>query len=267
MREDVGDGDHTTLAAILPDMQSRARLLVKEDGVLAGVGLAAEIFKSVDAHLVLDESISDGQAVKKGDIAFHVHGSARSILTAERLVLNCLQRMSGIATKTHRYTQIVQDTGATIIDTRKTSPNFRLLEKWAVLLGGGSNHRLGLFDMIMLKDNHIDFAGGIEVALLRVKDYLDRHGLDLPVEIETRNLSEVEQALRVGGIAVIMLDNMSCDTMIEAVKMVNGQCKTEASGGITEVNLREVAETGVDYISIGELTHSVDAMDLSLKAY
>lgn len=267
LAEDVGDGDHSTLASIPNESLNRAHLLVKEDGVLAGVALAQEIFRFVDRELTIDVMISDGTRVKKGDVAFTVEGSSQSILTSERLVLNCMQRMSAIATKTAHFANLIEGTGARLLDTRKTTPNFRLPEKWAVLIGGGQNHRIGLFDMIMLKDNHIDMAGGIEQAIIRTKDYLRTRNMSLRIEVETRSLEEVKEVLRVGGVDIIMLDNMSPDVMKEAVALIAGRFETEASGGITETTIRGVAEAGVNYISVGALTHSVSSMDLSLKAF
>ena len=266
LAEDVGDGDHSTLASIAEKAQSTARLLVKDQGVLAGVALAQEIFKYVDKDVQMKVFLEDGSAVKHGDIAFTVTGSSRTILTLERLVLNCMQRMSAIATKTHYYKGLIAGTKAQLLDTRKTTPNFRLLEKWAVLIGGGKNHRIGLFDMIMLKDNHIDMAGGISAAINRTKDYLRAINKKLPVEVETRNLAEVSEVLQAGGVDIIMLDNMDLDTMRQAVKMINGRCQTEASGGVTESTIRSIAECGVDFISVGALTHAVKSLDLSLKA-
>jgi nicotinate-nucleotide pyrophosphorylase (carboxylating) len=266
LKEDVGDGDHSSLASIPSGKVSRARLLVKENGVLAGVELASEIFRVVDKTLTLEVFIQDGSPVKPGDIGFIVSGKAQSILTAERLVLNSMQRMSAIATQTRRYCALIEGTPALLLDTRKTTPNFRLPEKWAVLIGGGLNHRIGLFDMIMLKDNHIDMAGGIEQAIIRTKEYLRATNRNLKVEIEVRNLSELDDVIQMGGVDVIMLDNMTPEEMKEAVRRVGGRFKTEASGGITETTLRKVAESGVDYISVGALTHSVKSMDLSLKA-
>lgn len=265
--EDVGDGDHSTRASIPESATGKARLLVKDEGILAGVELALEIFKHHDSSLELEVFIQDGALIKRGDVAFIVSGFTRSILTAERLVLNCMQRMSGIATTTNRLVKRVAGTNAQLLDTRKTTPNFRLLEKWAVLLGGGHNHRIGLFDMIMLKDNHIEGAGGIEQAINRTKEYLRTSKKDLKIEIETRNLDEVREVLRVGGVDVIMLDNMSLKDMKAAVALINGLCKTEASGGITEETIRKVAMCGVDYISVGALTHSVQSLDLSLKMF
>ncbi len=267
LTEDVGDGDHSTLAVIPPDAKSRARLLIKEGGILAGVELAKTIFTQVDGSMVVNVILHDGALVNPGDIAFTVEGNARTILTCERLVLNCMQRMSAIATKTRRLTQLIEGTNAQILDTRKTTPNFRLFEKWAVLIGGGRNHRIGLYDMIMLKDNHVDFSGGITSAIQRTKDYLRALKKDLRIEIETRNLTEVNEVLRTGGVDVIMLDNMSTKDMKEAVQLINGRYKTEASGGITEDNIRSIALCGVDYISVGALTHHVKSMDLSLKAF
>ena len=267
LSEDVGDGDHSTLASIPADAQKTARLLVKDNGILAGVDLAKEIFRLVDGDLQLQILINDGMKIQSGDIAFSITGSARTILTLERLVLNCMQRMSAIATKTHHYKSLIAGTKAQLLDTRKTTPNFRLLEKWAVLIGGGTNHRIGLFDMIMLKDNHIDMAGGISAAINRTKDYLRGINRKLPIEVETRSLDEVREALDTGGVDIIMLDNMDIQTMREAVAIIGDRCKTEASGGVTEDTIRSIAECGVDYISVGALTHAVKSLDLSLKAY
>ncbi|MEP6734265.1 MAG: carboxylating nicotinate-nucleotide diphosphorylase [Chryseolinea sp.] len=265
--EDFGDGDHSSLASIPASARTRARLLVKDDGILAGVALAVHIFSHLDKDLKVEVFQNDGTPTNKGDIAFSVFGMARSILGAERLVLNCMQRMSGIATKTANLVRLVKGTGATLLDTRKTTPNFRLIEKWAVLIGGGSNHRIGLYDMIMLKDNHMDMAGGIEAAINRTKEYLRAGNKSLKIEVETRNLDEVDEVLRTGGIDIIMLDNMSLEDMKSAVKLIDGKYKTEASGNITEETIRGVAECGVDFISVGALTHSVKSLDLSLKAY
>jgi nicotinate-nucleotide pyrophosphorylase (carboxylating) len=265
--EDVGDGDHSTLASIPASAKSKARLLAKQDGILAGVELAELIFKYFDPTLTITVGIQDGSPVKEGDVAFTVEGSSRSILTCERLVLNCMQRMSAIATLTHYLSGLIKDTKAKLLDTRKTTPNFRLLEKWAVLIGGGANHRIGLYDMIMLKDNHIDMAGGIEKAIIQTKEYLRATKKKLRIEIETRNLEEVKEVIRVGGVDIIMLDNMSVEDMKKAVALIDGKYNTEASGGITEETIRRVAETGVDFISAGALTHSVKSMDLSLKAF
>lgn len=267
LAEDVGDGDHSSLASIPENKETKARLLVKDDGILAGIVLAERIFRQYDNRLKLQVFFNDGAPVKAGDIAFSVQGPARSILTTERLVLNCMQRMSGIATKTRHLTELIAGTGTMLLDTRKTTPNFRLIEKWAVLIGGGANHRIGLYDMIMLKDNHVDMAGGIEQAINQTKDYLRAGKRKLRIEIETRSLAEVKEVLRVGGVDVVMLDNMSPDEMREAVRLIDGKYKTEASGNITEENIRKAAESGVDYISVGALTHSVKSLDLSLKAY
>nr|WP_262903433.1 carboxylating nicotinate-nucleotide diphosphorylase [Hymenobacter psoromatis] len=267
MAEDVGDGDHSALAAIPAEARNRARLLVKGEGVLAGVQLAGLIFQEVDPALTMSALLADGARVRRGDVAFTVEGPARSILTAERLMLNCMQRMSGIATYTAHLTKLLAGTKARLLDTRKTTPNFRLCEKWAVLIGGGVNHRYGLFDMIMLKDNHVDYAGGVGAAIAATHAYLRRTGRELPIEVETRNLAEVQQALAAGGVARIMLDNMDPAALREAVALVAGRVPLEASGGITEQTLAEVAATGVDYISVGALTHSAGILDLSLKAY
>ncbi len=266
LAEDVGEGDHSTLAAIPPGEQKSVRLMVKDSGILAGVDLAAEIFRRVDKGIRMEILLCDGDAIKPGDIAFRATGSARTILTLERLVLNCMQRMSAIATKTRHYANLISGTKAELLDTRKTTPNFRRLEKWAVLIGGGKNHRLGLFDMIMLKDNHIDMAGGISAAINRTKDYLHAINRNLPIEIETRDLSEVQQVLDSGGVDTIMLDNMDVKTLRAAVELIGGRYKTEASGGVTEKTIRAIAECGVDYISVGALTHEIKSLDLSLKA-
>ncbi|GGZ18944.1 nicotinate-nucleotide diphosphorylase (carboxylating) [Echinicola pacifica] len=266
-KEDVGEGDHSTLAAIPRGQTGRAQLLIKEDGIIAGLELAVKIFHSFDRDLEVELLMEDGQQVKAGDVGLTVAGSAASILTTERLVLNCMQRMSGIATKTHEFTQLISHTKAKLLDTRKTTPNFRMLEKWAVAIGGGVNHRFALYDMVMLKDNHIDFAGGIKAAVESTQHYLSEKLLQLKIEVETRNLQEVEEALAVGGVDIIMLDNMDYPTMKKAVKMIGSKAITEASGGITEATLKDVAECGVDFISVGALTHHVKSMDISLKAY
>jgi nicotinate-nucleotide pyrophosphorylase (carboxylating) len=267
LAEDMGDGDHSALAAIPADARNRAHLLVKGEGLLAGMALAPLIFNEVHPSLQMTALLADGTPVKYGDIAFTIEGPARSILTAERLVLNCMQRMSGIATYTAHLNTLLAGTGAKLLDTRKTTPNFRLCEKWAVLIGGGVNHRYGLFDMIILKDNHVDYAGGVAQAIAATHAYLAETGRQLPIEIETRSLAEVQQALDTGGITRIMLDNMPPDQLREAVALIGGRYPTEASGGITEQTIAEVARTGVDYISVGALTHSVKSLDLSLKAY
>ncbi|MBC6991870.1 carboxylating nicotinate-nucleotide diphosphorylase [Hymenobacter sp. BT491] len=267
LTEDVGDGDHSSLAAIPANARNRAKLLVKGEGILAGVQLARLIFREVDPALRMELLLTDGAPVKHGDVAFTVEGPARSILTAERLVLNCMQRMSGIATYTAYLTTLLAGTKAKLLDTRKTTPNFRLCEKWAVVIGGGVNHRYGLFDMIMLKDNHVDYAGGIRQAIEATHAYLKRTGRDLPIEVETRSLAEVQQVLETGGVYRIMLDNMRPAQMREAVRLIGGRYQTEASGGITEQTIAEVAATGVDFISVGALTHSATILDISLKAY
>ncbi len=266
LAEDIGPGDYSALASIPADKTGKAQLLIKDAGILAGIELAGEIFKAVDPRLEVEFLKKDGDEIKAGEVGLIVTGPSASILSAERLVLNCMQRMSGIATKTHRLTQLISHTKARLMDTRKTTPNFRLMEKWAVYIGGGINHRFALYDMVMLKDNHVDFAGGIRAAIERTQAYLAENKLDLKIEIETRDLDEVRQVLEVGGVDYIMLDNMDYATMREAVRMIDGKYPTEASGGITEETLAPVAECGVDYISMGALTYSVTALDMSLKA-
>jgi len=265
--EDVGDGDHSSLSSIPASAQGRARLIVKGEGVIAGVQLAQAIFAKKEISLQNNILIQDGDHVKFGDIALTVGGSIHSILKAERLVLNCMQRMSGIATMTAHLNNLISGTSARLLDTRKTTPNFRLPEKWAVHIGGGTNHRYGLFDMIILKDNHVDFAGGISNALKAAKKYISENNKDLKIEIETRNIEEVKEACEEGGFHRIMLDNMTPEAMKEAVSFISGRFETEASGGVNEKNIREIAETGVDFISVGALTHSVKSMDMSLKAF
>ena len=265
LAEDIGEGDHSTLASVPKDNIDKAQLLVKDDGIIAGLALAEKIFHHVDPALQVKFQVKDGAPVKKGDVAFVVSGPSRSILSSERLVLNCMQRMSAIATYTHKLCKLIEGTNAKLMDTRKTTPNFRIMEKWAVSIGGGLNHRFALYDMVMLKDNHIDMAGGIKKAIESTKNYLDARGKKLKIEVETRSLAEVEEVVSVGGIDVIMLDNMSIDEMRKAVQLIGGKYKTEASGGITESTLRAVADCGVDYISVGALTHSVKSLDLSLK--
>jgi len=267
LAEDIGSGDYSSLASISQNQIGRARLLIKGEGILAGLEMAKRIFEAVDPELEVKFLLTEGDSVHIGDIGLTVEGAAVSILSAERLVLNCMQRMSGIATLTHRLTQKILHTKARLMDTRKTTPNFRLMEKWAVHIGGGVNHRFALYDMVMLKDNHVDFAGGIRQAIERTKAYLEANHLSLKIEVETRNLREVEEVIQVGGIDSIMLDNMDYDTMRAAVKLIGDKFLTEASGGITEENLVQVADCGVDFISMGALTHSVKSMDISLKAY
>ena len=266
LREDIGDGDHSSLACIPGSATGKAKLLVKDQGILAGVDFARQVFAAVDPDLKVHVDLQDGSAVRHGDIAFYVTGSAQSILKAERLVLNGMQRMSAVATKTSRYVQLLEGTQTKILDTRKTTPGIRALEKWAVRIGGGVNHRFALYDMIMLKDNHIDFAGGITTAIEKTKTYLKRHHKDLKIIVEARDLGEVEEILNAGGIHRILLDNFSLEDTCEAVRRIGNQCQSESSGGITEKTLRNYAECGVTYVSSGALTHSVSNMDLSLKA-
>lgn len=265
LEEDIQDGDHSTLSTIPADLEQKAKLLIKEDCILAGVELAEIIFKTFDKNMQVEFLMKDGDTAKVGDIAFIVTGKARSILSTERLVLNCMQRMSGIATLTHDWDARLVGTKTKLLDTRKTTPNFRICEKWAVTIGGGTNHRYGLYDMIMLKDNHIDYNGSIANAVSMAKDYVEKHKLQLKIEVETRNLDEVQQAIE-AKVDRIMLDNMDIETMRKAVELVANRCETEASGGITREMLKEVATTGVTYISAGALTHSAKNIDISLKA-
>lgn len=266
LNEDVGDGDHTSLATIPAGKNGKAKLIVKDDGILAGVELAVEIFQIVDPNLKPEIFLNDGAEVKFGDIAFEVTGDAQSILKAERLVLNCMQRMSGIATKTRQIVDRLQGTGAQVLDTRKTTPGLRYLEKWAVRIGGGVNHRFGLYDMILIKDNHVDYSGGIREAIENAQEYIVKQNKKLAIEIEVRNLDELEKVLQAGGVNRILLDNFNFTNLREAVNIIDGRFITEASGGITIDNIRQYAECGVDYISVGALTHSVKSLDLSLKA-
>jgi nicotinate-nucleotide pyrophosphorylase (carboxylating) len=266
LKEDVGDGDHTSLSTIPADTTGKAKLLVKDTGILAGVELAAEIFHIVDDKLKLTVFLNDGAQIKPKDIAFEVEGNSRSILTAERLVLNCMQHMSGIATKTREIVDVLKGTNTKVLDTRKTTPGMRYLEKWAVRIGGGVNHRFGLYDMILIKDNHVDYAGGIRQAIESAHQYLIDKNKKLAIEIEVRNLDELEQVLQTGGIDRILLDNFNFSDLRDAVDIIEGRFITEASGGITIDNIREYADCGVDYISVGALTHSVKSLDLSLKA-
>ncbi|WP_299536267.1 carboxylating nicotinate-nucleotide diphosphorylase [Ulvibacterium sp.] len=266
IREDVGDGDHSSLACIPDSATGKAKLLIKDTGVLAGVDFAKQVFTFVDAEMEVEVLLEDGSSVKYGDIAFYVSGSSRSILKAERLVLNAMQRMSAIATKTQSYVHLLKGTKAKILDTRKTTPGIRALEKWAVKIGGGENHRFALYDMIMLKDNHIDFAGGIPEAIQKTQNYLRETDRDLKIIVEARNLREVNQILESGGVYRILLDNFNYEDTRKAVSIIGDTCLTESSGGINESTLRKYAECGVDYISSGALTHSVHNMDLSLKA-
>ncbi len=267
LKEDIGDGDHTSLATLPQNAIKRAKLLVKENGIIAGVELAEKIFHRYNPQLKIEKLINDGQAVKKGDIVFIVEGKAIDILSCERLVLNCMQRMSGIATLTHEMNKKLTGLSTKLLDTRKTTPLFRTMEKWAVKIGGGVNHRFGLFDMIMIKDNHSDYAGNITDAIEKTKEYLLRTEKNLKIEAEARNLEEVKQILSTGGVFRILLDNFTPDQLKEAVNFINKKVETEASGGITIDNIREYANSGVDYISSGSLTHSCKSLDLSLKAH
>jgi nicotinate-nucleotide pyrophosphorylase (carboxylating) len=265
--EDVKDGDHSSLASIPIGTQGRAKLIFKDQGVAAGLELAKSILEYIDPQVQIDFKLSDGDLVNVGDIGFYVHGSVHSILMAERLLLNCMQRLSGIASKSKQIVDMVSHTKTTILDTRKTTPGLRFLEKWAVAVGGAANHRIGLYDMIMLKDNHNDYAGGITKAVTATHKYLSENKLTLKIEVETRNIDEVVETLAVGGVDRIMLDNFEPKEIVVALAIIKGQCETEASGGITIENVVEYAETGVDFISIGALTHSVRSMDISLKEY
>ena len=266
IREDVGPGDYSSLACIPDSASGKAQLLVKEDGIIAGVAFAKMIFDYVDADLQVDTFIEDGAKVKKGDVVFHVSGSSQSILKAERVVLNSMQRMSAIATKTNQYVQLLDGTSTKILDTRKTTPGFRAPEKWAVKIGGGENHRFALYDMIMLKDNHIDFAGGITLAIAKTKDFLKANNLDLKIIVEARDLEEIKEILKSDGVHRILIDNFNFEDTRKAVALIGNQCQTESSGNINETTIRQYAECGVNYISSGSLTHSVFNMDLSLKA-
>ena len=266
LQEDIGDGDHSTLACIPADAKGKARLLVKENGVIAGLEVAKRIFEIVDPTLDIVFYKKDGDKIEIGDIVFQVSGSSQSILTSERLVLNCMQRMSGIATQTANVLRVIEGCKTKLLDTRKTTPGMRFLEKWAVKIGGGENHRFGLYDMIMLKDNHIDYAGGIKNAIEKTKEYLSKTNRTLKIEIEVRSLDELHEVLEVGGVDRIMLDNFTPEKLKEALAIIPNVYETEASGGITIDNIRPYAETGVQFISMGALTHSVNGLDLSLKA-
>lgn len=267
LAEDLGDGDHTSLSTIPAGSNGKAQLIIKEAGILAGVELALQIFNHVDPNLIVEEKLHDGEHVNYGDIVLTVSGSAHSILLAERLVLNCMQRMSGIATKTNAILSLLSDYKTQLLDTRKTTPGLRFLEKWAVRIGGGVNHRIGLYDMILIKDNHVDYAGGIANAINAANNYLKANQKKLQIEIEVRNLSELSTVLSTGNVDRIMLDNFEIPDLKEAVKQIDGRFITEASGGITETNIKDYAACGVDYISMGALTHSVKSLDMSLKAY
>ena len=264
--EDIGDGDHTTLCCIPEDAMGKSQLLIKEDGILAGVEVAKKVFAEFDNELQVEVLIADGTPVKVGDIAMVVTGRIRSLLQTERLMLNIMQRMSGIATMTHKYVELLKGTHTRVLDTRKTTPGLSMLEKQAVKIGGGTNHRIGLFDMILLKDNHIDFAGGIENAIDRCHKYLKDKALDLKIEIEVRDFNELQQVLDKGGVHRIMLDNFSVEDTKKAVDMIGGKYETESSGGITFDTIRKYAEQGVDFVSVGALTHSVKGLDMSFKA-
>ena len=266
LREDIGDGDHSTLSCVPENGTGTARLLIKDDGILAGVELAQKIFKTFDPNLEIEVFIKDGEAVKFGDIAFIVKGSSRSILSTERLVLNFMQRMSGIATQTNQIVKLIEGTSVKLLDTRKTTPGIRYMEKWAVRIGGGHNHRFALYDMIMLKDNHVDYAGGIRPAIEKANQYLVETGKSLKIEIEVRNEEELKEVLEVENVDRIMLDNFSPERIVEALKTIPDTYEVEASGGITIDTIREYAETGVDFISVGALTHSFQSLDMSLKA-
>lgn len=267
IREDVGDGDHSSLACIPASAGGKAKLLVKDNGIIAGVAFAKMIFHHVDPNLAIETFITDGMPVKSGDVVFHVSGSSQSILKAERLVLNSMQRMSAIATKTRHYVDLLNGTKTKVLDTRKTTPGFRAAEKWAVRIGGGENHRFALYDMVMLKDNHNDFAGGISLAIAKTKTYLKENNRDLKIIVEARNLDEVKEILEAGGVFRILLDNFDYDMTRKAVEIIGSRCQTESSGNINENTIRNYAACGVDYISSGALTHSVHNMDLSLKAF
>jgi nicotinate-nucleotide pyrophosphorylase (carboxylating) len=266
LKEDVGNGDHTSLSTIPPNATGKAKLIIKENGIISGIAVALEIFKTVDPNLKVDVKITDGCEVKINDIALYVSGNSHSILIAERLVLNTMQRMSGISTTTRRIVDLLNGTHTKVLDTRKTTPNIRFLEKEAVKIGGGVNHRFGLYDMILIKDNHVDYAGGIENAIKSAQKYRDDNKLNIQIEIEVRNLLELDEVLKTGGIDRILLDNFNFDDLKLAVKTINRKFKTEASGNITEQNALDYANCGVDYISMGALTHSIKSLDMSLKA-
>lgn len=266
IKEDIGDGDHTSLSTIPADHKGRMKLLVKQDGIIAGIEVAKMVLERLDKDVVFEQLIEDGTRVKKGDIAFYVEGRIISLLQAERVLLNIMQRMSGIATRSAVYAECLQGTNCKVLDTRKTTPGMRVLEKMAVKLGGGENHRIGLFDMVLLKDNHIDFAGGITAAVTSVQKYLKEKGKNIPIEVEVRSLEDIDEVMAIGGIDRIMFDNFSIEMTREAVKKVAGKYETESSGGITLENLREYAECGVDFISVGALTHQISSLDMSLKA-
>jgi len=264
--EDLGDGDHTSMATIPEKASGKMKLLVKEDGVIAGVGIACKVLKEIDPKIMMQILIHDGAKVKKGDVVFYLTGSCRSMLIAERTMLNFMQRMSGIATSTYEYTKILAGTKTRLLDTRKTTPNMRIFEKMAVAIGGGMNHRMGLYDMVMIKDNHVDFAGGIKKAIEAEHTYLKNKGKKLKIEIEVRNFDELDEVMNIGKVDRIMLDNFSPEDLKKAVQLINGRFETEASGGITLNNIKGYASSGVDFISVGAITHHIKSLDLSLKA-
>ena len=266
IREDIGDGDHTSLATIPAEARGRMKLLVKQDGILAGVEVAVEVFRRLDPSIEIEILIADGQRVKVGDVAFYVEGRIQTLLQAERIVLNIMQRMSGVATQTAVYAKVLEGTACKVLDTRKTTPGMRVLDKMAVKIGGGENHRIGLFDMVLLKDNHIDFAGGIVPAITSVKQYLAEKGKNIPIECEVRSLEDIDLVFEAGGVDRIMFDNFTPEQTRLAVEKVAGRCSTESSGGITLETMRAYAEAGVDYISVGALTHQIKSLDMSLKA-
>ena len=265
--EDIGDGDHSTLSCVPKDTMGKAKLLVKEEGIIAGVKIAEKIFRKIDSDLIFELLIKDGTKVKPGDIVFYISGSTHSILQAERLVLNFMQRMSGIASNTNQYVKKLNGLKTKVLDTRKTTPGLRAIEKLAVKIGGGVNHRIGLYDMIMIKDNHIDFAGGIEKAINKIQSYLKEYGKKIPVEIEVRNMEELKRVMKTGWVDRIMLDNFTVAETHKAVQIINGKYETESSGGINLDTIRAYAECGVDFVSVGELTHQIRSIDLSLKAF
>lgn len=267
LQEDIGEGDHTTLSCIPHELEGRAQLIVKQSGILCGVEVAKKIYHTFDPSLHIEVLINDGAHIQKGDIAFTVHGKTISILQTERLVLNFMQRLSGIATQTNEYVQLLEGTETKILDTRKTTPGMRLLEKYAVKTGGGENHRIGLYDMILIKDNHIDFAGGVKAAIAMTKEYLIHNNLDLKIVVEARTMQDIADILTFSDIYRILIDNFTPEQTKDAIAFINGRCKTESSGGITKESIRAYAEAGVDYISVGALTHQIRSLDLSLKAY
>ena len=266
IKEDIGDGDHTSLSTIPHDARGKMKLLIKQDGILAGVEVAVEVFRRLDPTIEIDILIADGAQVKVGDVAFYVEGRIQTLLQAERIVLNIMQRMSGVATQTAVYAKILEGTACKVLDTRKTTPGMRVLDKMAVKIGGGENHRIGLFDMVLLKDNHIDFAGGIIPAITAAKKYLEEKGKNIPIECEVRSLEDIDLVFEAGGVDRIMFDNFTPEQTHVAVEKVAGRCSTESSGGITLETMRAYAEAGVDYISVGALTHQIKSLDMSLKA-